>query len=129
MVLDFNRSLLIHTLIVVPDIRALAALAFKKPSEYVNREIDIAGDELTGPQIAGILGRVLERDIVYQQTPIEQIQVFREEYALIGRGVQRKRVRSRYPGVEKGPFRSHDIREMGTKKQVRHVDGISVCIP
>ena len=70
-------------MISVNDIGAFAALVFKKPSEFGKREIDIAGDELTGPRMAGILGRVLERDIVYQQTPIEQIRAFSEDYALM----------------------------------------------
>jgi uncharacterized protein YbjT (DUF2867 family) len=68
-------------MIAVDDIGTFAALAFKTTSEYANKEIDIAGDELTGPQMAGILGKVLERDIVYRQTPIEQIRAFSEDYA------------------------------------------------
>lgn len=70
-------------MISVKDIGAFAALAFKKPSEFVNREIDLAGDELTGPQAAGILSRVLEKNITYQQTPIEQIRAFSEDYAVM----------------------------------------------
>ncbi len=68
-------------MVAVDDIGAFAALAFDEPDEYIGKELDIAGDELTGPQMAEILGRVLDREITYQQTPIEQIRAFSDDYA------------------------------------------------
>ena len=88
-------------MIAVDDIGAFAALAFKKPNEYANREIDIAGDELTGPQMAGILGNVLERDIVYQQTPIEQIRAFSEDYGLMVEWFNAKGYEADIPALRK----------------------------
>ncbi len=68
-------------MIAVDDIGAFAALAFEDPDEYIGKDIDIAGDELTGLRMAEILGRVMERGIIYKQTPIEQIRAFSDDYA------------------------------------------------
>jgi uncharacterized protein YbjT (DUF2867 family) len=68
-------------MIAVDDIGAFATLAFEDPDEYIGKEIDIAGDEHTGPQMAEILEMVLERDFAYRQTPLEQIRAFSDDYA------------------------------------------------
>lgn len=70
-------------MIAVDDIGAFVALAFKEPDNYIGKAIDIAGDELTGPQMAEILGGVLERTIKYRQIPIEEIRSFSLDYALM----------------------------------------------
>lgn len=88
-------------MISVKDIGAFAALAFTKPAEFVNREIDIAGDELTGPQTAGILSRVLEKEITYQQAPIEQIRAFSEDYALMVEWFNAKGYEADIPALRK----------------------------
>lgn len=55
--------------ITVDDIGGFAALAFDNPAEFTGKALEIAGDELTGPQIAEILSRVLERPIRYEDRP------------------------------------------------------------
>jgi uncharacterized protein YbjT (DUF2867 family) len=67
--------------IAVRDIGAYGLQAFERAAELNGRAIDIAGDELTGPEMAAILTRVTGRDIRFQQIPIEQIRSFSEDYA------------------------------------------------
>lgn len=88
-------------IISVNDIGAFASLAFNQPSEFVSREIDIAGDELTGPRMAAILGTVLERECTYQQTPIEQIRAFSEDFALMVEWFNAKGYEADVPALRK----------------------------
>ncbi len=66
------------------DIGAFAALAFENPDEWLGREVDLAGDELTMPEIAETMSQVTGRKISYYQVPWDQ---FREqmgkEYAVM----------------------------------------------
>lgn len=50
-------------LVAVDDIGAFAALAFAHPQEYVGRGIELAGDELTEPQIVEVMAAVTGRSI------------------------------------------------------------------
>ena len=59
--------------IAVDDIGAFAALAFAQPDQFLGRALEIAGDELTGPQAASVFGRVLGRPVQYVQLPLEQM--------------------------------------------------------
>lgn len=70
-------------MIAVDDIGVFVAKAFEEPVEFETEAIDIAGDELTGPQMAAILGTMLGHVVEYRQTPIEQIRSFSEDYALM----------------------------------------------
>jgi uncharacterized protein YbjT (DUF2867 family) len=53
-------------LIASEDIGGFAALAFANPSEYIGQALEIAGDELTEPEIAGVFSRVIGRPVKYQ---------------------------------------------------------------
>jgi uncharacterized protein YbjT (DUF2867 family) len=53
-------------LIAVEDIGAFVALAFKDPQAYLGRTIELAGDELTEPQIAETLAKVIGRPVKLQ---------------------------------------------------------------
>jgi uncharacterized protein YbjT (DUF2867 family) len=50
-------------MIAVDDIGAFTALAFEHPHEYLGRTIELAGDELTEPQIAETFTRVIGRPV------------------------------------------------------------------
>jgi uncharacterized protein YbjT (DUF2867 family) len=56
------------------DIGVFAALAFENPDEWVGREVDLAGDELTMPEIADTFSRVVGRQVDYFQTPWDQFE-------------------------------------------------------
>ena len=70
-------------MIGVDDIGAFASLAFGDPDTYVGKAIDLAGDELTGPQMAEVLSGALGKDVNFMEFPIEQLRAFYEEYAVM----------------------------------------------
>jgi uncharacterized protein YbjT (DUF2867 family) len=53
--------------IAAEDIGGCAYGIFRRSGEYVGRTVGIAGDHLTGTQMAAALGRALGRDVVYNQ--------------------------------------------------------------
>lgn len=70
--------------IAVDDIGFFASLAFDEPKKYIDKELDIAGDELTGPQMAAQFMHILDREILYQQLSIDTIRkTISDEYAVM----------------------------------------------
>lgn len=66
-------------MITPDDIGALAADAFDAPSRYLGRAIEIAGDELTGPQIADVFALAAGRSVRFVAQPVEQVRAHSEE--------------------------------------------------
>ncbi|MFE3190196.1 NmrA/HSCARG family protein [Nocardia sp. NPDC059240] len=66
-------------LIAIQDIGRFAALAFERPAEFLGRDLVIAGDLLTPPQIAEILARTAGLTPRSVQVPVEQISAFDEQ--------------------------------------------------
>jgi len=56
-------------LVAATDIGAFATLAFTRPAEYTGRTIELAGDELTMPQIAQAMQHALRQPITYRPIP------------------------------------------------------------
>lgn len=56
--------------IPVEDIASFVALVIENPDRFLNQRIDIASDELTGPQAAEIVASASGRKIEYVETPI-----------------------------------------------------------
>ncbi len=65
----------------VDDVGVFTALAFARPSEWIGRTIDLAGDELTPRRITEAIGRAIGRTVPYVQLPIEVIRQVGEEFA------------------------------------------------
>ncbi|MFF4508834.1 NmrA/HSCARG family protein [Streptomyces sp. NPDC001401] len=63
------------------DIGAIAADAFDAPADYLGRTIEIAADELTGPQMAEVFAGVSGRAVRFVAQPIEQVRALSEEMA------------------------------------------------
>jgi uncharacterized protein YbjT (DUF2867 family) len=57
-------------LIAVDDIGAFVALAFESAQAYLGKSIELAGDELTEPQIADVFTRVVGRPVHYSDEPM-----------------------------------------------------------
>jgi uncharacterized protein YbjT (DUF2867 family) len=55
--------------IAVEDIGVFAAMAFADPSKWIGRAIDLAGDDLSMLETAGVFSEVLGRKINYVQIP------------------------------------------------------------
>jgi uncharacterized protein YbjT (DUF2867 family) len=60
--------------VAVEDVGAFAAIAFENPDRWVGREVDLAGDEQTMPEIADTFGRVIGREVSYYQVPWDQFE-------------------------------------------------------
>jgi uncharacterized protein YbjT (DUF2867 family) len=61
-------------MVAVEDVGVFAAMAFENPGEWVWREVDLAGDELTMPEIADTFSRVTGRQVDYSQSPWDQFE-------------------------------------------------------
>jgi len=59
-----------YQLICAEDIGAFAALAFARPGDFIGKAIEIAGDELTNPQIAGVFSKVMGRPVKFRKMPL-----------------------------------------------------------
>ncbi len=84
----FARPLPAHqplTLIPAADIGAFAALVLSRPAEFAGRRIDIASDELTGPEMATVLGAACGRAVSYQELPISYIEAYSHDLAAMFR--------------------------------------------
>ncbi|MEI4861306.1 hypothetical protein Q8G41_27335, partial [Klebsiella pneumoniae] len=47
-----------------------AAAAFAAPQKFIGKELEIAGDQLTNPQIAATFARVLQRPVKFKKLPL-----------------------------------------------------------
>ncbi|WP_214410471.1 NmrA family NAD(P)-binding protein [Sphaerisporangium fuscum] len=59
--------------VTVLDIAGMAVHAIENPGDLVGRRVDLASDSVTGREAAAVLGRVIGREIPYEQMPIEQV--------------------------------------------------------
>jgi uncharacterized protein YbjT (DUF2867 family) len=70
-------------MVAVEDIGKLGARAFTRHADLAGKEIDLAGDAVTGPQAAAVFSEVLGKPITFEQQPLEQVRAFSEEYAIM----------------------------------------------
>lgn len=59
-------------MVSVNDIGFFAAEAFEHPEKWLGAEVELAGDELTMPEVAEVFTRILNRPVQYVQTPWEE---------------------------------------------------------
>ena len=59
-----------HQMIAVDDIGKYVADAFANPDKYLNKAIDIAGDELTNEQVASTMTEVLGIKVKFKRLPL-----------------------------------------------------------
>ncbi|WAX76384.1 NmrA/HSCARG family protein [Streptomyces sp. KMM 9044] len=67
--------------IATSDIGAFAADAFDNPAAWLGRQIEITSNELTGPQIAEVFGRVAGLPARYEQRSFEPLRTARGDLA------------------------------------------------
>ena len=56
--------------IATDDIGAFVALAFDRPGEFIGKELEIAGSELTNVEAAKVFSRVLGKTVKFQKLPL-----------------------------------------------------------
>ncbi len=61
--------------IATDDIGAFVALAFGRPLEFIGKELEIAGSELTNPEAAKIFSRVLGKPVKFQKLPLPLVRI------------------------------------------------------
>jgi uncharacterized protein YbjT (DUF2867 family) len=61
--------------IATDDIGAFVALAFDRPTEFIGKELEIAGSELTNPEAAKIFSRVLDKPVKFQKLPLPLVRL------------------------------------------------------
>ena len=62
--------------IATDDIGAFVALALDRPSEFVGRQLEIAGSELTNLEAAKVFSRVLGRRVKFSRLPMPIVRLF-----------------------------------------------------
>ena len=70
-------------MIAVEDIGKYGRWAFDEAAKLNRREIDIAGDELTGSEIARIISEASGHSVEFAPPPIEEIRKFSEDFAVM----------------------------------------------
>jgi uncharacterized protein YbjT (DUF2867 family) len=70
-------------MVATADIGVFAADAFERPEQHIGQAIALAGDELTGPQIAKLLQEAAAMPARFEQQPLEEIRGFSEDLALM----------------------------------------------
>lgn len=70
-------------MIAVEDVAAFAAMAFAAPGEWIGREIELAGDELTFPQAASVLSEGIGEPVAYARVPWEAVRGRSEDLYLM----------------------------------------------
>lgn len=93
-------------LIAAADIGAFAAHALTHRDEFAGRRIDLASDELTGTEIAEILGAALDRPIRYVAAPLSAAERYSPDLAAMfryfgttGMTVDVAALRAAYPDI------------------------------
>ena len=70
-------------MIAVRDIGKHGLRAFEKHTELNGKAYDLAGDELTMPQVAEVLSQVIGHKVDFVQSRIEDVRKFSEDYAIM----------------------------------------------
>lgn len=95
-------------LIAADDIGGIAAVVFANPDEYIGKTLEIAGDELTEPQIAATFAKLIGRPVNVVQAPSPEGQAPNEEQIAMfqffngeGYDADIAGVRKMYPALKK----------------------------
>jgi uncharacterized protein YbjT (DUF2867 family) len=70
-------------MIAVQDLGKYGLWAFENHRALNGRAIDIAGDTLTMPAVAKIIGKAAGRPVEFVQTPIEEVRKFSADFAIM----------------------------------------------
>jgi len=65
--------------IATDDIGAFAALAFERPTDFIGKQLEIAGSELTNIEAAKVFSRVLGRPVKFRRLPMPMVRLFMGE--------------------------------------------------
>jgi len=100
--------------VAVADIGAVAVRLLEDPGRFAGKRFDLAGDELTGDEVAAILARVTGRPFTYFQVSLDVIRqrmgedaaTMYEWFDRVGYTVDRAALRREFPDVAFHDFES-----------------------
>lgn len=69
--------------VAVDDIGEMVKLMFNNPETYLGKAIEIAGDELTGSQIAETLSKAIGKTVTYREIPVESLHEISADYEMM----------------------------------------------
>lgn len=70
-------------MIAVDDIGAFAASVFNNPDEYIGRELELAGDELTIPELAQKYAAITGEPLHFVPLTIDQVKAYNEDMGIM----------------------------------------------
>ncbi len=70
-------------LLAVDDIGAMVTLMFNNPDIFIGKAIELAGDEVTGTQMAEVLSKVIGKTVTYQEIPVESLHQVSADYEMM----------------------------------------------
>ncbi len=96
-------------MIACADIGFFAAEAFERPGEHIGQAVPLAGDELTGPEIADTFRSSTKLPAVYIQQPLAELRAFSQDAAVMWqfleddgyRNADVAALRERHPGMRR----------------------------
>ena len=114
--------------IATDDIGAFVALAFERPNEFIGKELEIAGSELTNVEAAKVFSAVLGKPVKFQKLPLPLVRLIlgREFYVMFrwfneaGCKADIAGLRRQYPEIHLHTLERWLLKE-GWHKRARHV--------
>lgn len=70
-------------MIAVDDIGAFAAVVFNNPEEYIGQELELAGDELTIPQLAQKYAAITGEPLHFVPLTVDQVKAYNEDMGIM----------------------------------------------
>ncbi|HXE95702.1 MAG TPA: NmrA/HSCARG family protein [Dongiaceae bacterium] len=67
----------------VEDIGKFGVMAFENHERMNGVELDFAGDQLTMPETAAIIGKAMGKEVSFERTPIEEVRKWSEDFAVM----------------------------------------------
>jgi len=109
------------------DIGAFVSLAFERPAEFIGKELEIAGSELTNAEAAQVFGRVLGKPVKFRRIPMPLVLLWGDEFYRMFRWFNEAgfkadipALRSRYPEIHLRTLEQW-LRSEGWHKRARHL--------
>lgn len=88
--------------IAADDIGAFVALAFERPADFIGKELEIAGSELTNPEVAQVFSRVLGKPVKFQKLPMPLVRlVLGKEFYVMFRWFNESGFKADIPGLRR----------------------------
>jgi uncharacterized protein YbjT (DUF2867 family) len=88
--------------IATDDIGAFVALAFERPAEFIGKELEIAGSELTNTEAAQVFSRVLGKPVKFQKLPLPLVRlILGKEFYVMFRWFNEAGFKADIPGLRR----------------------------